>query len=84
MGAEGAEEDEVIEGFEGAIGAEGDMGAEGAMGARRAMGAEWAEEDEGAAIYILLDGFDTMGIGYMALWGLGAKCGTGLDWMDTP
>ena len=46
------------------------MGSEGAMGARRAMGAEWAEEDEGAAIYILLDGYDdTMGIGYMALWG---------------
>ena len=82
MGAEGAEEDEVVEGFEGAIGAEGDMGAEGAMGARRAMGAEWAEEDEGAAIYILLDGFDTIGIGYIALWGLGAKCGTGLDGLD--
>ena len=71
-----------MEGFEGAIEADWALGAEGAMGARRAMGAEWAEEDEGAAIYILLDGYDTMGIGYMALWGLGAKCGTGLDWMD--
>ena len=30
------------------------------------MGAEGAEEDEGAAIYKLLDGYDTMGIGYMA------------------
>ena len=29
------------------------MGAEGAVGA---MGVEGAEEDEGAAIYILLDG----------------------------
>ena len=43
------------------------------------MGAEGAEEDEGAAIYILLDGYDTMGIGYIALWGFGAKSGTGLD-----
>ena len=34
----------MVEGFEGAIGAE------------RAMGAEGAEEDEGAAIYIFLDG----------------------------
>ena len=41
------------------------------------MGAVWAEEDEGAAIYILLDGFDTMGIGYIALWGFGAKYLTG-------
>ena len=39
-----------------------------------------AEEDEGAAMYILLNGYDTMGIGYIALWGLGAKSGTG--WMD--
>ena len=36
------------------------------------MGAEGAEEDEGAAIYLLLDG--TMGIGYIALWGFRAKC----------
>ena len=43
-----------------------------------------AEEDEGAAILILFDGYDTMGIGYMALMGVSAKCGTGLDWMDTP
>ena len=41
-----------------------------------------AEEDEGAAIYIVLDGYDTMGIGYMTLWGLGAKCGTGLNGVD--
>ena len=41
------------------------------------------EEDEGDAIFILLDGYDTMGIGYMALWGFRAKCGTGVDgWMD--
>ena len=49
------------------------------------MGAEGAEEDEGAAIYILLDGYDTMGIGYIALWGFGAKSGTGwMDGVDTP
>ena len=47
---------------------------EGAIGADWAMG---AEEDEEAAIHILLDGYDTMGIGYMALWGFRAKCGTG-------
>ena len=35
------------------------------------------EEGEGAAMYILLDGYDTMGIGYIALWGFGAKSGTG-------
>ena len=47
------------------------------------MGAEGAEEDEGAAIYILLDGYDTMGIGYIALWGFGAKSGTGwMEWME--
>ena len=34
-----------------------------------AEGLEGAEEDEGAAIHILLDGKDTIGIGYMALWG---------------
>ena len=44
------------------------------MGAEGAIGAEGAEEDEGAAIYILLDGYDTMGIGYIALSGFGAKC----------
>ena len=27
----------------------------------------------------LLDGYDTMGIGYMALWGFRAKSGTGVD-----
>ena len=47
---------------------------EGAIGADWAMG---AEEDEEAAIHILLDGYDTMGKGYMALWGFRAKCGTG-------
>ena len=62
-----AEEDE------GAIGADWAMGAEGVMG---------AEEDKGAALYLMLDGQDTTGIGYMALWGLGAKCVSG--WMDTP
>ena len=41
------------------------------------MGAEGAEEDEGAAIYIVLDGQDTTVIGYMALWGFGAKCLSG-------
>ena len=30
------------------------MGAEGAFGSKRAMGAEGAEEDEGAAIHIVL------------------------------
>ena len=39
--------------------------------------------DEGAAIRILLDSYDTMGIGYMALWGFRAKCGSGWSgWMD--
>ena len=52
MGAEGAVEDEGAEGFEGAIGADWAMGA---------------EEDEEAALHISLDGYDTMGIGYMAL-----------------
>ena len=32
------------------------MGAEGAMGAEGTMGAEGVEEDEAAAIYILLEG----------------------------
>ena len=49
-----AEEAEGVEGFEGAIGADWAVGA---------------EEDEEAAIHISLDGYDTMGIGYMALWG---------------
>ena len=54
------------------------MGSEGVMG---------AEEDRGAAIYLMLDGQDTTGIGYMALWGLGAKCLSGwMEWsgVDTP
>ena len=44
-----------------------------------------AEEDKGddeaelAATHILSYGQNTMGIGYMALWGFGAKCRTGLD-----
>ena len=50
------------------------------------MGAEGAEEDKGASIYTLLDGQDTIGIRYMALWGFGANCrvmGDGVDgWMD--
>ena len=54
------------------------------MGAEGAIGVEGTEEDEGAAIYILLDGYDTMGIGYIALWGSRAKCRTGLWVMDTP
>ena len=44
------------------------------MGAEWAEGVEGAEEDEGDAISILLDCYDTMGIGYIALWGFGAKC----------
>ena len=63
-------EDEGAEGFEGAIGADLAIGA---------------EEDEEAALHISLDGYDTMGIGYIALWGFGAKSGTGwMEWMDTP
>ena len=55
------------------------------MGVEGAIGAEGAEEDEGAAIYILLDGYDTMGIGYIALWGFGAKSGTGWSgWSGYP
>ena len=47
------------------------MHDEGAMGSEGVMG---AEEDRGAALYLMLDGKDTTGIGYMALWGFGAKC----------
>ena len=50
------------------------MGSNGIMGSDGAMG---AEEDKGAAIYSILDGQDTTGIGYTAVWGYGAKCGTG-------
>ena len=47
------------------------MGSEGLMG---------AEEDKGAAIYLMLDGEDTTGIGFMALWGFAAKCR--MEWME--
>ena len=47
---------------------------EGAIWADWAMGAEGAE---GAAVYIMLDGQDTTVIGYLALWGFGAKCLSG-------
>ena len=46
----------------------------GAMGSEGVMG---AVEDKGAAIYLMLDGWDTTGIGHMALWSFGAKSGTG-------
>ena len=62
-----AEEDEGAIWADWAVGAEGVMGSEGAMGAEEAEGAGGVEEDEGAAICILLDSYDTMGIGYMAL-----------------
>ena len=59
-----------------------------AFGADWAMVADWAmgaEEDEEAAIHISLDGYDTMGIGYMALWGFGAKCWSGVgEWTGYP
>ena len=45
-----AEEDE------GAIGADWAMGAEGAEGAMGSEGVMRAEEDKGAAIYLILDG----------------------------
>ena len=45
-----AEEDE------GAIGADWAMGAEGAEGAMGSEGVLEAEEDRGAAIYLMLDG----------------------------
>ena len=56
----------------------------GAEGSEWAEGVEGAEEDEGDAIFILLDGYDTMGRGYMALWGFRAKCWSGypLDCYD--
>ena len=74
-----AEEDE------GAIGADWAMGAEGAEGAMGSEGVMGAEEDKGAAIYLMLDGKDTTGIGYMALWGFGAKCRTGWSgWSGYP
>ena len=50
------------------------MGTMGAMGVMGSMGAYWADV---AAIYILACGWNTFGIGYMALWGFGAKCRTG-------
>ena len=72
-----AEEDE------GAIGADWAMGAEGAEGAMGSEGVMRAEEDKGAAIYLILDGLDTTGIGYMALWSFGAKCLSGwMEWME--
>ena len=73
-------------GAEGAIGSIGAIGAEGAEDNEGAERCEGAEEDEGAAIYILLDGYDTMGIGYIALWGFGAKSGTGwvMEWSGYP
>ena len=46
---------------------------EGAIGADWAMGAEGAEESEG----VVGAEEDTTGIGYMAIWGFGAKC-----WME--
>ena len=63
-----AEEDE------GAIGADWAMGAEGAEGAMGSEGVMGAEEDKGTDIYLMLDGQDSTGIGYMALWGFAAKC----------
>ena len=42
------------------------IGADWAVGAEGAMGAVGAEEGDGAAMYILLNGYDTMGIGYIA------------------
>ena len=52
------------------------MGSEGVMG---------AEEDKGAAKYLMFDGQDTTGIGHNALWSFGAKCLSGVEWMgDTP
>ena len=62
-------------GAERAIGSEGAMRAEGGEGV---SGAEEAEEEEGATMYIFLDSYDTMGIGYIALWSFGAKCW--LEW----
>ena len=47
-----------------------------------AEGLEGAEEDEGDAIYLILDGQDTTGIGYKALWGFGAKCWSGWSGVD--
>ena len=50
------------------------------------MRAEGAKEDERAAIYVLLDGQDTMGIGLMAEVGFQAICWKGwvTGWIDTP
>ena len=68
----------IAEEDKGAIGADWALGAEGAEGAMGSEGVMGAEEDEEAAIHISLDGYDTMGIGYIALWGFGAKCW--LEW----
>ena len=52
------------------------------MGAGGAEGVEGDEEDEGAAIYLLLVGQDNMTIGFMALWRFGAKCVSGVgEWV---
>ena len=48
-------------------------GLRGLRGFRVLRGLMWP-------LCILLYGLDTMGIGYMAIWGFGAKCLTG--WMD--
>ena len=61
----------MAEADEGAMRADWAMGAEGAMGSEGVMG---------AAIYSMLDGKDTTGIGYMAIWGFRTKCWTG--WME--
>ena len=44
------------------------VGGEGVfLGGEVVKRAEGAQEDEGPIIYVLLGGYDTMGIGYMAL-----------------
>ena len=66
---EGVEGIEVAEGAILAMGCEMAIGSEGAL---KAVGADWLEgtfEAEGGAKHMLLDGLDTIGIGYMALWG---------------
>ena len=44
-------------------------GSEGAEGAERTEEGEVADGTDLAATYILLYGYNTMGLGYMSLWG---------------
>ena len=56
--------------------------SEGAEGAEGTKEGEVADGTDLAATNILSYGYNTMGLGYMSLWGFGAKCVSGEG--DTP